>query len=198
MEHALFPADLEIRRRGGRSSFRGHFPYKKRAVIADRGQVRKESFWSKAFSYSVENKDREVFLLSGHNYNFPLAKKSNGTLELTDSDNALTFRAQLPKDEASWPSWMRDAVLLVESGLAGGISPGFVVPPKSVVPNAMKLVPEKGNPGVYERRIYDARLTELSIVSIPSYKETGIDVRSMTEPEPDPELDNMRELAIWL
>ena len=194
---SFFPSDLEIRRRGGRSSIRGRFPYRKKATISDRGKQRKESFYSRAFRFSVESPKHDIHLLLGHSFDQPLASKLSGSLTLTDSADGLSFRAELPQENLQ-PSWMRDAVLSVETGLATGISPGFRIPPKSVVPDAERLIPEEGNPGVYIREIREAVLFELSLVSRPAYQETELALREKTEPEPDPELERMRELALWL
>lgn len=200
---ACFPGNFEIRRRGGGGrSFSGRFPYRKRATIRDRGRVRKEVFMPHSLSYSITGENagqqgRDVLLLAGHKPEYPLARKNNGTLLLTDSDVELSFIANLPKNEDLWPSWMRDIFNAVETGLVTGISPGFRIPPKATVPNAVKTVPEKGNPGVYERHIYEALLTELSIVTFPAYKATSVDIRQ-DELSRDKDLKRYEELAAWL
>ena len=51
---------------------------------------------------------------------------------------------------------------MIRAGLAGGVSPGFRVPPASVVANAEAFEPEPGNPGVQVRVINQAVLHELS------------------------------------
>ena len=96
---------------------------------------------------------------------------------MIDGDDAVRFEVDLP-DVADQPSHMRDAVAMVRSGLAGGISPGFRVPPRNVVPEAETLEPEPGNPGVDIRVIRQAVLYELSIVTRPAYAETSVDVRA--------------------
>ena len=73
----------------------------------------------------------------------------------------------------------------------GGISPGFSVPSSSAVPNAEELLPEPGGLGVFIRRIKEAVLFELSLVTRPAYQETEVDIRSAGEPAiytPDPRL----------
>ena len=87
---------------------------------------------------------------------------------------------------------MRDTVLAVESGLVGGISPGFVVPPRSRVPNAERLTPEPGNPSVLIREINDAVLYELSLVTRPAYPDTEVEHR-----ERERELRRIAG-AVWL
>ena len=111
----FFDAELEIRTKGDGRSLRGAFPYNKTATIRDRGRVRKERFKSGAFGWQIEEfaklqtelakvmKDahaeavsilkekierRNVNLLSGHDFNRPLASMKAGTLagwELPDA-----------------------------------------------------------------------------------------------------------------
>ena len=71
-------------------------------------------------------------------------------------------------------------------------SPGFRVPPKSVVPNGERLEPEPGNPAVQVRVIENAVLSELSHRDKrPAYSETDIDVRALEAIPP-------RRLRVWL
>ena len=90
--------------------------------------------------------------------------------------DALSFEAALPPvSQQSTP--MRDALLDIQNGLLAGISPGFRVPPRDVVPDAENFVPEPGNPGVEIRIINQAVLFELSLVHRPTYKETSVELR---------------------
>ena len=166
--------NLEIRE-GGRL-LAGRFPYGKMATVADRGKSRKERIESRAFSYAIEDAKRDINLLSGHQFSMPLASRKAQTLTVVDSDEALDFEATLPP-EAEQPTWMRDTVLAVRSGLFTGISPGFKVPPLDVVPDAEVQVPEEGNPGVYIRSIKQAVLYEISLVSRAAYDESEIENR---------------------
>ena len=175
---AIFPVeDLEFRQEGSGHTLRGAFPYRSLATVRDRGRVRKETFGPRAFRFAVDDAEREVHLLSGHSYDRPLATKRGGTLKLEDRDEALIFEATLPA-EAAQPTWMRDTILALQGGLIGGISPGFRVPPASAVPDAERLVPEPGNPGVQIRQINQAVLHELSLVTRPAYPETEVDLRA--------------------
>ena len=214
-----FDGELELRARGGGRSLRGAFPYGKTATIRDRGKVRKERFKARAFGWQLEEfaklqeelgkviKDahaqavselkeqierRNINLLSGHDFNRPLASMKAGSLKLVDSDDALRFEADLPA-ESRQPTWMRDAILSVESGLAVGVSPGFRVPPAGTVANAEEIIPELGNPGVSIRQINQAVLYELSIVSRPAYAETDVEAR-----EDDHTSTPQRRRRIWL
>ncbi len=207
MEIAWFlPGELEIRRRGGGSFLSGAFRYGRTATISDRGRVRKERVDGRAFGWQLrefervqeelsqalgeafeeadrvsalrqELERRNVHVLSGHDFNKPLGSMLAGSARVVDGDDALRFEIDLP-DVADQPTHMRDAVAMVRSGLAGGISPGFRVPPRNVVPDAETLEAEPGNPGVSIRVIRQAVLYELSIVTRPAYAETSVDVRA--------------------
>ena len=50
---AAFPAELEIRQRGGARILSGRFPYNRVGTIADRGRVRKERFGPRAFGWQL-------------------------------------------------------------------------------------------------------------------------------------------------
>lgn len=189
---SIYPLDLELRRRGGFAEFIGLFRYNSRATVRDRGKVRKEMFAPGAFRFALDDLERDIHLLAGHSYAQPLASRKAGSLELEDTADALRFRAALP-DEADRPTWLDDTVKATAAGLVAGVSPGFRVPPKSVVPDAETLEPEEGNPGVSIRVIRQAVLYELSLVTRPAYGETEIDVRA--DNETDADVSNRR---LWL
>ena len=144
--------------------------------MASRGRVRKERFESRAFRFAIEDPERDIHLLVGHSYDAPLARKLNGSLLLDESDSELAFTANLPVESAR-PSWMVDALKAVAMGLMTGLSPGFNVPPVSVVANAERLIPEPGGAGVFIRSIIAAVLFETSLVTRPAYKGTGVQLR---------------------
>ena len=187
---SVYPVELELRQEGERPVLTGRFTYGAQATIASTGRVRKERFRPRAFEYAVRSPDREVNLLYGHDLNRPLARKLNGSLELEDAEDALTFRAILPP-EADQPSWVSDALAAQRAGLIGGLSPGFNVPPASAVAGAEELIPEPGNPGIAIRFIRAAVLFEMSLVSRPAYPDTLVDLRAAglyVPHEPDPRL----------
>ena len=91
------------------------------------------------------------------------------------------------------PTYMLDMVRQIRAGLAGGVSPGFRVPPASAVSGAAEILePEPGNPGVQVRVIRQAVLYEISIVTRPAYSETDIAARAF---DPAPET---RKRRVWL
>ena len=98
-------------------------------------------------------------------------------LAIQDADDAVTFQAQLPALEES-ASWVEDTVKAIQAGQMVGLSPGFRVPPKGVIPNAEILRPEPGNPSVMIRQINDAVLREMSVVTSGAYLDALVEIRS--------------------
>ena len=186
---------LEYRQRGRHLT--GTFRYGTFATIRDRGRTRKETIRSRAFSFAVKSEEHDIDLLRGHSFDAPLGNKLSGTLALEESDEALEFVASLPP-ERSQPSWMVDTVLAVRSGLVRGISPGFRVPPVSVVSNAEELLPEPGNPGVLVRTVNEAVLYEMSLVTRPGYSGTEIDIRQANEGLSKTDSPNLERYYRWL
>jgi len=181
---------LEIRKRGdGSRRLRGRFPYKRKAVLSSggrNGRPKKEQFAPRAFAYRVEDPNEDIHLLVGHDYGKPLASKSTGTLALQDSDEALTFEATITP-QISDTTHGRDALALLESGLAIGLSPGFMIPPKRAVANAEKIEDEGYDPsrGMFNaiiRTIFAALLYELSIVTKPAYDEATVEHDDLGNP----------------
>ena len=175
-EFPIFEASkLEIRRSGGMSTLSGRFNYGSVATIRDRGRVRKERFESRAFRYAIEDEQRQIDILVGHDFGKPIASRKAGTLEIADGDDGVTFEARLPDDP---PSWVVDAEKSIAAGLMVGLSPGFTVPPAAVVPGAERLEPEPGNPGVQIRVISEAVLREFSVVTSAAYTDAAVDLRA--------------------
>ena len=175
-EFPIFEASkLEIRRSGGMRILTGRFNYGSTATVRDRGRVRKERFEPRAFRFAIEDETRQLDILVGHDFGKPIASRKAGTLSIADGDDAVNFEARLPDDP---PSWVIDAEKSIAAGLMVGLSPGFVVPPASAVPDAERLEPEPGNPGVQVRVIREAVLRELSVVTAPSYPDAAVDLRA--------------------
>lgn len=184
MENPVFDAGLELRAAGdGSRRLRGRFPYNKRAVINSGGNGRrpqKEEFAPRAFSFAVEEPDRDIHLLIGHSFDKPLASRKAGTLSLTDSDDALTFEAILTS-EIQETSWVRDFLAAYAAGLITGLSPGFRVAPPEAVEKPEETTeedPAEGNALI--RTIFAAILFELSVVTRPAYDETEVEARART------------------
>lgn len=171
-------SDLEVRRKGGRPKIVGRFPYNTWAVLSDRGTVRKEEIEPGAFDFTLQDVTREINLLFGHSFDKPLASRKAGSLVLKDTPEALTFEATI-SPELETVSHVRDALSMVGAGLVTGVSPGFRVPPKDVVPDAERLEPEPGNPGVMIRKLSALVLYELSLVTRPAYEQSQAELRAL-------------------
>lgn len=185
----LWPAiplgGLEVRQKNKQPVIAGRFPYNALAVLADRGTVRKETIKPKAFDYAIKDPERDIHLLVGHSFDRPVASKLSGSLQFNDTEDFLEFIAQIPEG-AERATHITDLLVMLGSGLIKGISPGFRVPPKDVVPNAESLIPEPGNPGVMIRVLAQLLLYELSFVTRPAYEASQAELRSLRNLETRP------------
>tara|TARA_E500000305_G_C4029093_1_gene243673 strand:+ start:7247 stop:7861 length:615 start_codon:yes stop_codon:yes gene_type:complete len=180
--HAYETGGLEVRKRAsGALELAGRFPYNRPATLSDGGRTgrpRKEVIASRAFNYRVNREDEDIHLLVGHSYDRPLASRGAGTLSLADSDEALTFVAQITPEIAA-TTHGKDALAMIGAGLAVGISPGFRIPPERAVKKAEEVTEEDPAEGMaLIRTIFAALLYELSIVTRPAYPEAQIEARS--------------------
>lgn len=170
-----FPnGELELRGRRGKSRrLKGRFPYNKKAVLSDggkNGRPRKEVIASRAFGYRIDRPEEDIHLLVGHSYDKPLASRLAGTLLILDSDDAVTFEAEIVPEIEDSP-YGQDFLAGFSAGLIRGISPGFRIPPPVTVPDAEKV--EEEDPALGRaliRTILQALLYELSFVTVPAYK----------------------------
>lgn len=183
----LGAGSLEVRASRSGTRLSGRFPYNSTAVMSDggrNGKPRKEVFASRAFEYRIRQPEAEIHLLHGHDYDQVLARKLDGSLKLRDSDDALSFDAVIDPALAEAP-FFQNLFAQLRAGLIGGISPGFRLPPERAVPRQEAeevtdedYVPAKGMFGAVIRRIKQALLFELSLVTVPAYAETSIEARS--------------------
>lgn len=146
----------------------GRFPYGQPTELAP---GRSEVFEARAL-VPTDN----VVLLSQHGWDRPLASTKAGTLDVRNDDQALAFEARLSADVAA-TSHGRDALALIRSGLAVGLSPGFRVAAGG------EAVERRGD-GLL-RTIRKADLLELSIVTRPAYDAAAVEARAWT-PAPAP------------
>ncbi|MEL7488639.1 MAG: HK97 family phage prohead protease [Pseudomonadota bacterium] len=187
LQYGAYADDLEVRVRDGGARLKGSFPYNRRAVLSDggrRGRPQKEEFASRAFSFAVENREREIHLLVGHSFDRPLARKLDGSLTLRDTDRALEFEATIAAGMRD-VSYVRDALAMLSAGLAVGVSPGFRLPPERAVPrdDAEEITeepinPEAGEHGALIRTIRQAILFEISVVTRPVYEDAQVEARA--------------------
>lgn len=176
---------LEVRQKSGLPVVAGRFPYNALAVLNDRGTVRKETIKPGAFKYALEDKDRDVHILVGHDWDKPLGSKLGGNVEFQDTEDFLEFVATIPAGAAR-ATYITDFLVMLSSGFIKGISPSFRLPPKDVVPNAEKLIPEPGNPGVMIRQLFQLLLYEISYVTLPAYRASEAEMRSLRNLETRP------------
>lgn len=152
---------LELRTAGGETRLTARFPYGRETEIA---AGRLEVIAPRAFAARIE-RGEEIHLLSGHDFNHPLASRSAGNLTVTDSDEALTIEARID----GGTSWARDFLAAHGAGLIRGLSPGF-----RVAPGGERI--ERRGTGIL-RTIASADLFEVSAVTRPAYPEAQIEAR---------------------
>ena len=122
-----------------------------------------------AFSESLRSRD-EILALSDHDYTKVIGRTGNGSLKLSTDAKGLRFTLTPPDTQAG-----RDALEMVRTGTAGGLSFGFTVP-------------AGGDEWQGETRtLKNVVLREISLVSSwPAYQGTSASVRSrqpMTDQE---------------
>lgn len=202
---------LEVRKPAeGRAGtvLRGRFPYNKPAVLSDGGRTgrpRKEQIAPGAFSHRLDlpkgPKENDIHLLVGHSYDRPLASRNAGTLDFTDTEDALTFDAIITP-EMERVSYVQDVLAAIGAGLMLGISPGFRLPPKRAVAMPELIEDEGYNParGMHNaiiRTVLAALLYEISLVTRPAYPEAQVEERNwQVTPEP-PNAGLARTLNRW-
>ena len=153
---------LEIRAEGGATRLSARFPYGAETELAP---GRREVIAPRAFADRIEA-GGEIHLLSGHDYNRPLASTTAGNLSLRDGDEALVIEAEI--DGGS--SWAREFLAALGQGLIRGLSPGF-----RVDQGGERI--ERRGAGVL-RTITRAALFELSAVTRPAYPAAQIEARA--------------------
>ncbi len=153
---------LELRSEGGATRLRATFPYGAETELAP---GRREVIASRAFSDRIEAGE-DIHLLSGHDYNKPLASRATGNLTLADGDDALVIEATI----ADGTTWARDFLAAHAGGLIRGLSPGFRVD------QGGERIERRGNSVL--RTIGPAALFELSAVTRPAYSSAQIEARA--------------------
>jgi uncharacterized protein len=156
------PIDLEVRSEDGATRLSGRFPYGAETELVE---GRRERFAPGAFRSRV-TAGGQVYLLSGHDPEKPLASTEAGSLTLRDDDTALHIEARV----APATSWAQDALAALAAGLKRGLSPGFRVP------SGGDVVTRAGD-GLL-RTVHRADLFEISLVTWPAYDAAQLAARS--------------------
>lgn len=145
----------------------GRFPYGELTELAP-GR-------SEIFAVGSLEPRRDTYLLSQHRFETPLASSGAGSLELRSAEDGLHFEARLSPDVAN-TTHGADALALIRSGLAVGISPGFRVA------KGGERVEQRA--GGLVRTVSRAELHELSIVTRPAYESASVEARCWTPTAP--------------
>jgi HK97 family phage prohead protease len=116
-----------------------------------------------AFTKTLSEAD-QVFLLN-HNSDYPISRKSAGSLEMRETDRGLEFRSAVPDT-----SYGRDLAENIRNGNIRGMSFGFTVPEG-------KDDWGTADDGTEERTIREVRLFEISAVTFPAYDATEVALR---------------------
>jgi len=106
---------------------------------------------------------KDIRALFEHEDNQLLARTKNGSLSFEDREDGLHFKFDVLETRLG-----DDVLAMVRSGLISGCSFGFI---------AIKDRYDDEN----TRHIVEARLLEVSLVSMPAYEETEVYTRSMSE-----------------
>jgi uncharacterized protein len=152
---------LELRADTGGVRLRGRFPYGETELAPGRF----ERIEARAFAERIEA-GADIHLLSGHDYNRPLASRGAGSLEIRDTPEALEIEATL----SDGTTWARDFLEAHRAGLIRGLSPGFRVPAGG------ERIERRGDSVL--RSITRAELFEVSAVTRPAYGQAQIEARS--------------------
>lgn len=108
---------------------------------------------------------RDILGLYDHNNGNLLARTSNGSLRFNDTDAGLEFDIDLPDTQLG-----RDTYEMCRSSLLSGCSFGF-----TAIRDEWSY-----EDGQETRVILEARLWEVSIVSLPAYPQTNVAARSLS------------------
>jgi len=153
---------LELRQTDGGVRVSGRFPY---ATETELAPGRSERIEARAFAERIEA-GADIHLLSGHDYAKPLASRAAGSLQITDTGEAVQIEAEI----AAGTSWAADFLAAHKAGLVRGLSPGFRVSPGG------ERIERSGNAVL--RSITRAELFEISAVTRPAYPTAQIEARS--------------------
>lgn len=119
-----------------------------------------EEFDKRAFDESLD-KDTQL-VLYGHDQNRILGRTDNATAEFRSDDVGLYLSVTLPNTTLG-----RDTFEEVRRKDIGGMSVGFGAPKDKF---------SKTNDGIIKRTITKARLFETSLVTVPAYDSSSVDV----------------------
>ncbi|HXG75501.1 MAG TPA: HK97 family phage prohead protease, partial [Gaiellaceae bacterium] len=120
-----------------------------------------------AFSEALRRSDTDQVLLWQHDARQPLARRSAGNLELSETTRGLEFTAELPNTTLA-----RDALELVRSGVVKAMSFAF-----SMEGGRDRWTKRDGTPWRFIEKV--GRLFEVSLVTDPAYQATSVQARAL-------------------
>lgn len=133
-------------------------------VLYSRGKRFREVVKKGVFQKAIDNATN-IDYLAGHDSKQILASTSNGTLEIEETDEGVTMRANIVDT-----SYGRDAYALIKSGIIGHMSFGF-----RVKKNTWSTCED----GIPLRTIEDLELFEVSSLRNPAYDQSTISARGI-------------------
>lgn len=155
------PAEVTFSFLDDKPKIGGRIPYE---VLGQRVSSFKERLKRTAFSRSLTS-DREVRALFNHDWSQVMARRSTGTLRLTDTEDGC-----LVEIEPNNTSWSRDAIECVKSKDSKGFSFGLYITDDAW---------SKQDDGTIVRDILDGDLYEVSVVFDPAFtRNAQIDCHS--------------------
>jgi HK97 family phage prohead protease len=116
-----------------------------------------------AFTKTIREADVRAFW--NHNPDFPLGRKKNGTLELSEDVTGLRYVIDLPDT-----SYARDLKINIKAKTVDQSSFAFQI---------IKRGPMESNKGMPVQVLQEVRLIDVSPVSLPAYPQTLAALRSM-------------------
>jgi len=127
-----------------------------------------------------------VFALWQHDSSMPLARKSKGTLRMSEDTRGLSVEIDIPDT-----TYGRDAAEAVRSGLVDKMSFGFSVPA-----GGARMLDERSEDGYPIRELMDIELYEVSPVTFPAYPDTSLSARSIEAINDLKEAERVRKLSL--
>lgn len=138
--------------------------------------------------HALDNCDMsDVRCLVNHDTTLILGRNTSGTLELNVDDVGLYFRCVLPNT-----SYAKDLFEVLKRGDVNQMSFGFFL-----APNGDSFSKDLENDGMYIRTLKNIeKIYEVSIVTIPAYEETNVEIAQRSIKKMQEEFEKEKELLI--
>lgn len=138
--------------------------------------------------HALDNCDMsDVRCLVNHDTTLVLGRNTSGTLELNVDDVGLYFRCVLPDT-----SYAKDLFEVIKRGDVNQMSFGFFL-----APNGDTFSKDPENSGMFIRTLKEIeKIYEVSIVTIPAYEETNVEIAQRSIEKMQEEFEKEKELLI--